>query len=173
MFWRQRSKREQDLERELRDHMELEAQEQQSSGISRDAARYAAQRAFGNTTLVKEEVREMWGWVSFERLKQDVSYALRGMRRSPGFTATAVLSLALGIGANTAMFSITDALMLRMLPVRNPEQLVSLSETSDQKLLGANFQYPAFRKFRDLTQVFSDVTAVCLLRRSNVIVNGL
>jgi predicted permease len=114
----------------------------------------------------------MWGWTSLQRLAQDMRFALRLMGRSKGFTAVAILSLALGIGANTAMFSITDALMLRMLPVRNPEQLVILSETSDQNLLGANFQYPAFRKFRDLTQVFSDVTAVCLLRRSNVIVNG-
>jgi len=154
MSWWKRRGRERDLERELRSHLELETEERAGNGLSEEEARYAAQRAFGNTARVKEEVREMWGWTSLERLKQDASYALRGMRRSPGFTATAVLSLALGIGANTAMFSITDALMLRMLPVRNPEQLVSLSETSDQRLLGAIFPYPAFRKFHDLTQVF-------------------
>jgi predicted permease len=89
------------------------------------------------------------------------------MGRSKAFTAVAILSLALGIGANTAMFSITDALMLKTLPVRNPERLVTLSEGSFYF-----FQYPTFQKFRNLKQVFSDVTAVCLLRRSNVIVNG-
>src|ERR1700730_14534809 len=106
-------------------------------------------------------------WTSLQRLGQDLRYALRLMGRSKGFTAVAVLSLALGIGANTAMFSITDALMLRPLPVRNPERLITLSEGSFYF-----FQYPTFQKFRNLTQVFSDVTAACLLRRSNVIVNG-
>jgi predicted permease len=109
----------------------------------------------------------MWGWTSLQRLAQDLRFGLRLMGRSKGFTAVAVLSLALGIGANTAMFSITDALMLRMLPVRNPEQLVTLSEGPFYF-----FQYPTFQRFRNLKQVFSDVTAVCLIRRSNVVVNG-
>ena len=109
----------------------------------------------------------MWGWTSLQRFGQDLRYGLRLIGRSKGFTAVAVLSLALGIGANTAMFSITDALMLRTLPVRNPERLVTLSEGDF-----FFFQYPTFQKFRNLKQVFSDVTAVCLIRRSNVIVNG-
>ena len=92
MRWWRRRQREQDLERELRSDMELEVEEQQEKGLSAEEARYAAQRAFGNTALVKEEVREMWNWVFLERFKQDVIYALRGMRRGPGFAATAVLS---------------------------------------------------------------------------------
>ena len=126
MRWWRRRQREQDLERELRSDMELEVEEQQEKGLSAEEARYAAQRAFGNTALVKEEVREMWNWVFLERFKQDVIYALRGMRRGPGFAATAVLSLALGIGANTAIFTLIDALLLRWLPVHEPQQLLQL-----------------------------------------------
>ena len=81
MRWLRRMQREQDLERELRSDLELEAEEQRQNGLSPEEARYAAQRAFGNTTLVKEEVREMWGWIFLDRLKQDLVYASRGMRK--------------------------------------------------------------------------------------------
>jgi hypothetical protein len=126
MRWWQRKQREQELDRELRSDLELEAEELQEKGLPPEEARHAARRAFGNATRVKEEVRSTWGWTSFERSIQDLRYALRMLRNAPGFTAVAVASIMLGIAANTTVFSLIDAMWLRTLPVHDPEQLVRL-----------------------------------------------
>jgi len=121
-----RRDREKELDRELESHLELEAEEQQESGMPAEEARYAARRAFGNTTLVQENVREIWSVIWLERFARDVKYAARSLRKSPGFAVIAVLTLALGIGANTAIFSAIDALMLQPLPFAAAEQLVRI-----------------------------------------------
>jgi predicted permease len=121
-----RENREKNLERELRDHLELDAETKMDGGMRADEARYAAQRDFGNTALVKEVTREMWAWSFLERLVQDVKYGLRLIARNPGFAAVAVLTLALGIGANSALFSVVNGVLLNPLPYPEPDQLVSV-----------------------------------------------
>jgi putative ABC transport system permease protein len=102
----------------------------------------------------------MFGWNSLERVGQDVRYALRGMRRSPGFTAVAVMSLALGIGANTAIFSLINTLMLRLLPVERPRQLVEFLNQYPGDPAGNYFSLQSYEYFRDRNHVFSGITGL-------------
>src|SRR5436305_14768388 len=105
-------KRRNDFNRELASHLALEEEEQRESGLSADEARYAARRAFGSTMLVSEDVRAVWTVWWLEALWRDVRYAARSLSKNAGFAIVAVLTLALGIGANTAIFTAVDALML-------------------------------------------------------------
>jgi predicted permease len=139
MRWWQLKKRNADLERELRSDLELEEEEQRESGSSAEEARYAARRAFGNATLIREQTRETWGWTPMERLLQDLRYAVRQLRRSPGFTLVALLIMACGIGAGTAVFSIIDSVLLRPYAFRDPGQIVVWREVVQEVVK----QYPS------------------------------
>ena len=156
-----RRRAEHDLDEEIRAHLELETRENVERGMSPEEARDAALRAFGNVTLTKEESRAMWGTRSLEMLWQDVRYGLRMIARNPGFTAVVVLTLALGIGANTALFSLLDAILLRTLPVKQPEQLVVVgASVPGQPGRGSSpFSYPVFRELREKNSAFSGMFA--------------
>ena len=157
-FWNwllHRKKHEAELEEEIQGHLRMAAQERVEQGVSTDQARASAVREFGNVTLIKETTRDMWGWGWLETLLQDIRYGLRAMRRNPGFTLVTVLTLGLGIGANTAIFSLIDALMLRMLPVRNPGQLVELLHRYPGEPRMNGFSRQSYEHFRDHNHVFS------------------
>jgi predicted permease len=146
-----RARKERDLEREIRDHLDLEAEESGEDG---------ARRTFGNAMLVREDVRAAWGWTRLEQFSQDIRGALRQMRRSPSFSMIVVGTLALGIGANTAMFSVVDAVLIRPLPYADSDRLVMVWE--DASRIGFARGTPAsgtWNEWRRLNDVFADVAA--------------
>ena len=145
----------QELDAELREHLERQVQFNLAAGLSPHDARHAALREFGNVPLIQEQVRDMRRVNWIEDLRRDLAYAIRSMRRAPGYTAVAALSLALAIGANTAIFSLVNVLMLRDLPVRNAHELVEIGPD--------NFSYPFYEEVRDQNSVFSDVLTISSL----------
>ena len=172
MRWWPLNKRDSDLERELQSDLELEEEEQRERGHSSEDARRAATRAFGNVTLIREQTREAWGWAPLERVWQDVRYAFRQLRGSPGFAITSILILALGIGAVTAVFSLIDTALLKMLPVRSPEQLVEFKNVNPQSQVNEFFSYPTFKSFQNRTRELAGALAFRGLRDINVEIDG-
>src|SRR5215472_5863238 len=150
MFWRK--KREHDLDRELRAHLELEAEEQGDPN--------AARRAFGNLTRTREEVRQVWGWSAVDLAVRDVRFALRRLRSNPGFAAVAVLSLGLGVGANTAIFSVVKAMLVAPLPYPKGDRLVMVWEDVPRWDIRRNTPAPAnFLDWRSQNHVFESMAA--------------
>jgi predicted permease len=154
-----------DLEEEMQLHLDLRQQQQAEQGMPLDQAAFAARRRFGNVTVLKEKSQMTWGWGWLESLAQDTLYGIRAMLRSPGLTVVALLSLALGIGANTAIFTFMDAVMLRSLPVKDPAQLVLLgkgdvSGITDTFASTDLYSYPFYRQLRQRNHAFSDVAAL-------------
>ena len=154
-----------ELEEEMQLHLDLRQQQQTEQGMRFDEAGFAARRRFGNKTVLKEKSQMNWGWGWLESFMQDIAYGVRSTLRSPGLTIVALLSLALGIGANTAIFTFMDAVMLRSLPVKDPSKLVLLG-TADWKGIADVFpitelySYPFYRQMERRNQVFSDVAAI-------------
>jgi predicted permease len=160
--WRLRQ-RESDLQRELQAHLELEAAEQGDPA--------AARRAFGNVALVQETIRESWGWTWFDRLAGDLRFATRLLRRNPAFTSVAVLSLALGIGANTSIFSLMDALLWKQLPIQDPRSLLFLGKSLDTGI-DAAFYYGTYERLRHQQTFFRELAACHGRNRINVTIDG-
>jgi predicted permease len=175
----ERRNKEAELREELQFHLEEEAEQHQAEGLAREQARWAARRGLGNLTLLQENTRAMWGWTVLEQLAQDLRYGFRTMAANRLFTFLAVSSLALGIGANTAIYSFMDSILLRSLPVSDPSSLVVLKwhakatrrdsvmksmsgstwgDTKSGETSGM-FPFPAFELFQKDDSVFSTVFA--------------
>jgi len=122
----QRRQLDRDLDDELRFHLAMREEKMKAGGLDPEEARYRSRRRFGNRASLQEDCREMWTFVWLEDLWQDARYTFRGMRKSPGFTAIVLATLALGIGASTAVFSVVDPLLFRRLPYPKDNQLVSV-----------------------------------------------
>jgi predicted permease len=159
LFVPRRRQLDRELDEEIRRHLEQKTQECLEAGLSPEEARYAARRGFGNITLWKEVSREMWRLGSLETLWQDVRYGARMLARTPGFAAVAVMSLALGIGANAAIFTLIDTVLLRFLPVREPDRLA---------LVQGRVSYPRFAQYRDRNEVFFGLFGAASLDRIRV-----
>jgi hypothetical protein len=174
-WWVRRKRKEAELEDELQFHLDEDTGERTAEGLSIDEARRAARRDLGSLSIVREDTRAAWTWALLEQLAQDLRYGVRMLAANKTFSAMAILSLALGIGANTAIFSFMDAMLMRSLPVSDPESLVTLTwDTKREEMHGSNrhndsytdpsggfvggvFAYQAFELFQRDTSVFTTV----------------
>ena len=165
IWWRIFARRRADLDEEIEAHLRMAVRDRVERGESREQARAAVAKEFGNVPLVKDVTRATWGWESLERMAQDLKYAFRRLIKSPGFTIAAVATLALGIGANTAIFELLDAVLLQSLPVKNPQQLAQVRVVDMDKARGGVFSgYPVvtnliWEKMREDHQGFSAIAA--------------
>ena len=146
-----------DLAEEMREHLEEKAEQFVREGMRREEAEHAARRAFGNAALMEERGRQTWQWPRIENLLRDLSFSARLLRRSPGFAIVAILTLTLGVGANTAVFSLLNGLLLRPLPVPDAHQLVLLR--IEPTSFHYSFSLPLFRELEKHHEVFSSVFA--------------
>src|SRR5205085_6149310 len=168
MHWH-RKKREQELEAEVKSHLEMAKREHTERGENVHEAEQAARREFGNVELVKEVTRDFWGGGWWHDLLEDVRYGLRILRKNPGFTAVAVLTVALGIGANTALFSVVNGVLLNPLPYPHSEQLVTLHESKPNFATGS-ISFANFLDWQKDNQTFS---SMAVQRGTSFIFTGL
>src|SRR5579863_5423087 len=155
-----------ELREEMQLHLDLRQQQHIVAGLPPDPARFLASRRFGNATHMKEQSYMTWGWEWLDSFVQDAAYGVRALLRSKALTIVALLSLGLGIGANTSIFSLLDAVMLRSLPIKDPAQLVLLgrgnaSGKTDDFARTDLYSYPFYRQMQEKNQVFSDTAALC------------
>src|SRR5262245_43951263 len=169
-FYARRDQFDRELEEEMRFHLEMKAEENLAGGASPEEARYAAQRRFGNQTLLQEVSRDIWGFRYLETLVQDLCYGARMLLKNPGFTLIAVITLALGIGANTAIFSLTSALVLRPFDFHDLDRLVWVYETAQQR--GNDFSGMAPADFADLRRQQTVFAGLAAFRMSNSNLTG-
>src|ERR1700681_4424653 len=151
-----RSRQQTQLQQEIESHLQMAASDRIDRGESEREAAQSARREFGNVDLVQQVTRDQWAWLWADELVQDLRYGARMLRKNPGFTLVAVLTLALGIGANTAIFSVVNAVLLNPLPYPHPEQLVTLHE-SKPNFESGSISYPNFRDWKKDNHTFSSV----------------
>src|SRR5277367_4835549 len=150
-----------DLSEEIRQHLDEKAEALMADGMTREEAHHAARRQFGNVTHIQERSREPWIYPFIEGLWGDLIYALRQLRKNPGYAATAILTLALGIGATTAVFSLVNAVLLRPLPFPESDRLMWLSQ-QDHSLSGSvaeSLSYPDYFDWRTQKHTFSGLAS--------------